>query len=542
MKNRFLSPLLLLIAALIAAVALAACGDDDSSTDVGDLGPDPATMVPADAPIYIEATVRPEGEMLESFNSTVTKLTGGQEPGELIQQALDEEISEDGFSYSEDIEPWLGQRMGGFVTDFDPTTEDGEGAVAIAVSDADAAQDFLGKARESGDEPFTDETYEGVDYVAGDGAAIGIDGDFMLIGTEQGFRDAVDAGAGDSLADDSEASSEREDVPENSIFSAYVDTQSVIDLIESSGELSGAQLRQFEQQVAQYSEGTISAWGVVADDAMTLAGSAPAPTDAAGPSDLVTPFPSDAWFAFAASDFGSQLEASLAQFEEGFKAGFQSTAPPGFPAPEIDPLAEIEKATGIDLERDLSWIGDVGGFVRGSGIFDLGGALVAEATDEQAAADTVDRLSAALGRERSVQISPTDGGFDVTIPGAPVGAQVAVQDGRFVAAAGDVTVDEALSPDETLEDSDRFSTAREALGEDLTPSFFLDFAPVLELIESTGQATSDPDYQAAKPYLDALDYVVAGSQLDGDRTTAGLVLGVKEGEGSTDTAAAALTP
>ena len=338
MKNRLLSPLLLLIAALAAAVALAACGDDDSpGEDVGDLGPDPATMAPVEAPVYFEVTVRPEGDMLESFNSTIGKLTGGQEPGELIQQGIDSELAEDELSYAEDIEPWLGQRMGGFVTEFDPMTEDGEGAVAIAVSDADAAQEFLEKARETGDEPGTDETYNGVDYVRSDGAAIGIDGDFMLIGTEQGFQDAVDAGAGDSLADDSEASSEREDVPENSIFSAYVDTQAVIDLIESSGELTGEQLKQFEDQIAQYSEGPISFWGVAADDAISLAGSAPAPTDSEGPSDLVSTFPSDAWLAFAAGDFGAQLEASLDAVPAGVRGRLREHRSPRLPGAEHRP-------------------------------------------------------------------------------------------------------------------------------------------------------------------------------------------------------------
>ena len=51
---------------------------------------------------------------------------------------------------------------------------------------------------------------------------------------------------------------------------------------------------------------------------------------------------------------------------------------------------------------------------------------------------------------------------------------------------------------------------------------------MLSLVESTGQATQDPQYQSAKPYLDALDYIVSGSKVDGDRSTASVVLGVKD--------------
>ena len=100
-----------------------------------------------------------------------------------------------------------------------------------------------------------------------------------------------------------------------------------------------------------------------------------------------------------------------------------------------------------------------------------------------------------------------------------------------------------LSPDETLDESDRFNAAKDALGDDITPSFYLDFLPIVQLVESTGQATTDPDYQAAKPYLDALDFLAAGTKTDGDRMIASLVLGVREASSDdTDTAAAALTP
>ena len=151
-----------------------------------------------------------------------------------------------------------------------------------------------------------------------------------------------------------------------------------------------------------------------------------------------------------------------------------------------------------------------------------------ESTDDDAASATVDKLEAALQKERSLQISSTDTGFAIQVAGAPVGAEVAVQDGKFVVAVGGATVADVLSPSETLGDSDRFAEASGSLGDDVTPSFFLDFAPILSLAESTGQASSDPDYQMAKPYLDALDYFVAGSKVDGDRSTASIVLGIKE--------------
>ena len=46
----------------------------------------------------------------------------------------------------------------------------------------------------------------------------------------------------------------------------------------------------------------------------------------------------------------------------------------------------------MNLEQDLAWIGDVGGFVEGTSIFGLGGGIVNTTDDEQAATDAVSKL------------------------------------------------------------------------------------------------------------------------------------------------------
>ena len=154
---------------------------------------------------------------------------------------------------------------------------------------------------------------------------------------------------------------------------------------------------------------------------------------------------------------------------------------------------------------------------------------------------SVDKLEATLKKERSLQISSTDTGFAIQVAGAPVGAEVALEDGKLVLAVGGATVADVLSPSETLEDSDRFGDASDSLGDDVTTSFYLDFAPILSLVESTGQATQDPDFQMARPYIEALDYFVAGGKIDGDRTIGSVVLGIKEAS-SDESTSAVITP
>lgn len=548
--RKVLTPLRLtvLLAVLALALAVSACGggSDDSTTDVADLGPDPATMAPADAPFYIDAVVKPDGTMSEDLDSALSKLLATDDPFGKLRSAIDDGLSSDpdsaGITYTDDIEPWLGARAGGFLSDYDPATDQGEGAVSFAITDADAAQAFIDKASTlDPSSKTTDETYEGVDYKldAADNSAVGIDGDFLVAGTEQGFKDAVDAGAGDSLADNPDASAARDDAPDNSVFSGYVDTAAVIDLIKSSGALSGEQLKQFDEQVSKYSDGPIGFWGAAGPSSLMIGASGPTQDGAAGPSDLITSFPADSWLAFASAGFGDQLETSIGQFKSGFEAALKEQGGAGL---NVDPLAELKQSTGLDLDTDLDWIGDIGGFVQGSSVLGLGGGLVLQATDEDAAKATIGKLQTALQGSGSLQVTPTDTGFSIQVAGAPVGAEIGLQNGEVVLAVGGDTIDDVTSPSETLDGSDRFNAAADALGDDVTPSFFLDFEPVISLFESTGQATQDPDYQSAKPYLDALDYLVSGGKVDGDRTTASIVLGLKDATAeSTDTAAAALT-
>ncbi len=98
------------------AIAFAGCGDEGSEPASG-----PATVIPADMPLYIEATVRPEGEQAENLDALLAELAElplpGLElgdPGDLIVSQLESQAAAAGvdFSYAEDVEPWLGEKAG----------------------------------------------------------------------------------------------------------------------------------------------------------------------------------------------------------------------------------------------------------------------------------------------------------------------------------------------------------------------------------------------------------------------------------------------
>ena len=481
------------------------------------------------------------------------KLTGEDDPGAQIIDGLNSSLAEDtDLNYEDDIKPWLGSRAGVFVSGFQFDTEQPDAALVVATTDSDAAQGFVDSTLEESGDTTSDETYEGVSYKldSEDGTAIGVDNDFLIVGTEQAFKAAVDAGSGDSLADNGDATAALDEAPDDSVFSMYADGAAITDLIKSSPDLSAQESKQLDEAFAQIPDGPVEAWGTVTDSSFSVEGSAPTPDDAPAATDLITTFPADSWFATASTDVGEQITTQLQQFQKGFEASLKqakSQLPPGVDASQFDPFNQIEKKTGLNLEKDLGWIGDAGAFFEGTSVLGVGAGVVAESNDDKAATAALDKLQASLEKNRSLrrqaEIAPNSKGDGFTVSAPPFTAEFAVRDGKAVMAAGSENVDSVLDPDETLADSDRFSAATGNLADGATPTFFLDMPSLLALIESQQGATDDPDYAQAAPYLHAIDYMVAGTGTSGDRTVGSFVLGVKESDDAgSDAAAAMITP
>ncbi len=84
---------------------------------------------------------------------------------------------------------------------------------------------------------------------------------------------------------------------------------------------------------------------------------------------------------------------------------------------------------------------------------------------------------------------------------------------------------QSLAPAQKLSGSPTFSAAKGQVS-DLGTDFFLDLPKVFRLAESSG-AKSDPGYVQAKPYIDALSYLVTGSGAKGDQAELKAVVGLK---------------
>ena len=101
----------LALISLLGTGALAGCGSSGSSGE-------PASLVPVSAPLYANVAVKPSGGSGGDASTAAKDLTHLAEPyGSLAQALLSSEGSH--VEFKRDIEPWVGQSAGIFITSLD---------------------------------------------------------------------------------------------------------------------------------------------------------------------------------------------------------------------------------------------------------------------------------------------------------------------------------------------------------------------------------------------------------------------------------------
>ena len=508
--------------AAIAALLIAGCGGgSDSSSE----GTDPATVAPAKTPLYVDFTIRPEGEAKENIEALAQKLAGIDNVGALIVSELEESASDEGeeVDFEKEIQPWLGERAGFIYPKFEGG-EFNDFAAAIQITDAEEAEDFIDKHVEGGSEKFTDGSFEGVDFKVGeDGTAIGVIDDLLVIGAEESvFKEVVTASEGNSLADESVYTDAISNTPSDSAANAYVDIGGLIGEAEAGGEVDRSTKLFFENVGVELDEATAIASLVPGSDQLEIdvssnaAGDNPPSGDA---SELLEALPADSVAALASAEFGKRFNEGIDQIDQH---GIPGQVPP-------HQLKSALKQAGIDLESIASSIGDVGLFVEGNSERNLTGAMVLATESASQAKNTVSNLGLFLRASGLPGVTAVNGkasGFSIRsaeLGRNPVvviakGERIAIGYGLSSALAG---LEEA---GETLDDSPAYKEAVDSLGD--TPiSAFVDGPAALKLASALVPPTEE-GFKEAKRYLTKVDYLALGSEASGGLATAKLIVGV----------------
>jgi hypothetical protein len=233
--------------------------------------------------------------------------------------------------------------------------------------------------------------------------------------------------------------------------------------------------------------------------------------------------PAGSWLSIGFGDVGGT-------FTQAIKSLGSSGAFGGL-SPEVL-LSGLKAQLGVDVQKDLlSWMGDAALFVRGTTASDVGGALVVHSKDPAASRRAIPELKSLL-RRLGVQVGGLRrsgagsgvAGFSVhagsKLPGA---VEIAAKDDTFVIAYGKDALRDALAGGDQLGDSAPYKAAAGLL-DGAKPSLFLDTPQVVKLIGSL--AGGDPDFQKAKPTLDAFGPAAAGAKREGGTTRVKLAVSV----------------
>lgn len=512
--------LVLSIAAAIAVLAVAGCGSGSS-----DSGSDPASLAPPKSPLFVEATVRPEGALKTNIESLAKSIGGIDDLGGLIVSELEKSAASSGeeFDYEKEVEPWLGEKGGVSFEHYDGSDFSGYG-VAIQTTDAAAAQDFVDAKAKSGDEPVKDASYEGVDFKveSGEGTAIGVVGDFLVIAEDEAaFKGVVDASNGESLADEDSFSSTISAAPAGSAANVFVD---IGDLVEQSGGTIDAETQQFLDSAGIDPTNATALASLIPgseqveiDFSSNVTGKSPPSGDA---SDLLGELPGDSVGAVVSPDFGKRLGEAVDAIDA---QGIEGQVPP-------HKFKSTLEEAGIDLERITSSIGDLGVFVEGNSSRSAAGAVVLETKGSSEATNTVSNLGLLLRSAGTPGVTAIGGkatGFSIRDDEiGPLPIVVAAEGERIAIAYGLPAATKALAAGsgDTLSDSPAYKEAVAALGS--TPiTGFVDGPAALHLASAL-VPPGEEGFQEAKPYLTKVDYLAIGAGSSGDLATAKLIAGI----------------
>lgn len=519
-KLRLVLPVFL--AALVALFAVGCGGGDDGGS--GDT--DPASIAPAKAPVFIDFSVRPDAETGKNIDALAQRIAGIDSVGDLIITELESSATEDDeeFDYEKEVEPWLGEKGGLFLQEYEEDDFEGYGA-AVQTSDEDAAREFINKQIERDeDEEVKDGSYEGVDFkVEEDETTFGVfDGLVAFAEDEAIFKTMVDAANGENLAGEDTYTSAVADVPDGSAANVYVDIGVLIK--ESDGEIDD-ETRLFLDSVGiEPDEATALASLVPGSDQIEIdvstnvSGDNPPSGDA---SELLGSLPGTSVGAFAAAEFGERFNESLDQIDKQ-----------GLPGEGIEPgeLKKGLKKAGIDLESIAGSIGNVGAYVTGNSENSLGGALILETEDATQAKNTVSNIGLFLRSANVPGVTVIKGkasGFSIRDP--ELGRQpavVAAKGSRIAIGYGLASTLSAFEEaSKTLADVPAYKDAVSALGG--TPiTAFVDGPAALNLASAL-IPPGEGEFEVAEQYLEKIDYVAVGSEASDGLATAKLIVGVK---------------
>jgi protein-tyrosine-phosphatase len=518
MTKRFVVlPVLAACAALILAIAGCGGGGSESSASA------PDALAPPESGLFVEGTMKPSGSLKTNVESLVENVAGIEDLGETIAEQLEKAAETDGepFDFSEDVEPWLGEKAGIAFGSYDGANFT-DLSFAVQTTDEGEAEEFIETLAGGSGEKVEEGSFEGVDYTVepNDGTTLGVtDGYLIAAETLKGFEGVVEAAEGESLAEVEAYKSIASKGPDGSLLDVYVN---VAGLIEQAGN-----------EVDPQTEAVLEASGIDLEEATALISVIPGSEDVeldltsnAGEK-LATPaaegllesLPADSFAAVASDEYGKRLKENIDQIDE---QGIPGSVPP-------NELKDALKKEGIDLDELASHLKEAAAFASGSSRATLGGTAILTTDSPSQAKNTIANIGLLLRANHTPGVTVVSGkasGFSVHNSSlGPKPLVIAAKGERIALGYGLPQTLEGLEAAKSpLSENASFESAKKALGD--TPiSGFVDGPAALHLAEGL-VPSSEAGFQTARPYLSKIGYIGFGTESEGELATLKVIAGV----------------
>jgi Protein of unknown function (DUF3352) len=576
----------LVVMAVAAAIvlALAGCG----SKALTGTNADPAGVVPASAPVYVGAVVRPSGSLKREALAGGHALTHQRNPYIRLLGILQTPGSP-ALDFGRDVAPWLGENAGLFLTSLGSSEVltnllrqgltgsgtvswpfgsvsaggGGQGAIVLDTGDLAKARSFVAKqAAYAGAHPSS---FDGVSYQAGSGAAFAVIDKLVVLGSEAGVRAVIATSRGaTSLSADATYVQLQSHAPTGALWHVYANPASA----QGHGGGSGAQS---PTGLLEALSGDRPLNLSLVPSAKSLALDAdlgPAPAGASGAEGLLTALaggnralgelPGESWLAAGLSNVGGGLDGGVGGLKQLLSLVSTLSASGAGPSPLapssgqatlsikgllegfLTPLKLLGANTAQARHDYLSWMGEAGMFAAGTTVLELKAAAVIDSKDAAASRAAVGKLASALNRSGAeatpAMIPGTEAAIEAKITGLPV--TLVIADGRaadgqtkFVMGLAATSIQAALNPPSAMSGASSYSTAQTALGEGIQPSLVANFGTLLTLLEGVG-LSEDSTISPLVPYLRNSSGVSGGGKsLGGGVQRLRLVLGLQPVKG-----------
>ena len=486
-----------------------------------------AKTAPADTEVFMAVDLKSMTgkDAMDTITAFTTAADSDIQSQEELMNELDDMLDESlDVTFTEDIQPWIGQYAGISINGLYDNDYETDIVISLQVRNTAKAKEFIENLKRgyerNNDAEFDSSTYNGVTIDVGtsydyDLISIALSGKVLLLSTnEDAIKDAIDAQKGKSLVDSADYKKLAKALPKDKSFFVYAGAQQLMNQLEDesdlsyyfSGDVNTDMVKAMAASISFVSQGIAVDSAVLYDPSELTDAQVQMMKSSAGVNDLTAFFPEDT-LVFAG---GSHLDMAWAAYRDLIA---EAVGESDFE----DSMSMLEDEIGFNLDTDLMPIltgeyaigiyEDNNGYLSEFEGVDLGGMVILESSDADKMKEYAEDLKDALedsymevNKESSdpfITWSVNDEYYEETVFG------FGVKNGYFILSTNLDDMQDAFTQSASLKNSDLFRQSWSAFESSMKPVFYINVADGLRFLKKLDSYT---DYS----FLTPIQAVVGG--------------------------------